>query len=213
MAINLGKRKRNERIDKSKSDLVSETEEDSSDAERDVQAVFRRVFEARFQPLEDNHKIHKDSKSIDLVEEQQDSETDWEGIDSEDDKETVQIIEYSDFQGGEDGDDLSKREMKAFMVIYMSNRLISFSRLTQIHPSPPNHPQPQTKIQLYPTAQPQTPTPTPKPQTSKTTSHSNVSSANRTSSTPPPPRSPHTRATVPKPSTYASPPSAPRAPL
>ncbi|KAI9687572.1 MAG: hypothetical protein M1822_002182 [Bathelium mastoideum] len=85
------------------------------DNDDDVQAVFQRAFEARFKPLENSQPRTQRVTPADLNHEQQEGESDWEGISSEDGTQPVQVIEYSGPTGGGEEDKLSKQEMKTFM--------------------------------------------------------------------------------------------------
>jgi hypothetical protein len=115
MAPALGKRKRISRKELEQSSRSPSPSSDSNDSgeEDDVQAIFRRAFEAKFKPLAmETKKVNMDTpKEIeeeDLVEE---DDAEWAGISEGDDH--VQVIDYTDTQLGRD--DTSKAEMKAFM--------------------------------------------------------------------------------------------------
>ena len=105
MAVALGKRKRRVREQERQSDTESEKE--------DIQAVFQRAFEARFKPLERRHTA-KESEDPLPEDAHQETESDWDGIHSED--EAVRVVEYSGLTDRREGGEVSKHDMKAFMV-------------------------------------------------------------------------------------------------
>jgi hypothetical protein len=114
MAPTLGKRKR---ISRAELEQPSRSPSPSSGSEEsggeDLQAIFRRAFEAKFKPLAVEPKKPKIEK-IEVQEEEEeeeDEDTDWAGI--SDEEEGVEVIEYKDSRF--DDDDTSKAEMKAFM--------------------------------------------------------------------------------------------------
>ena len=112
MAPTLGKRKRisREELERpSRSPSPSSSSNDSGG--EDLQAIFRRAFEAKFKPLAVGPKKPKIEKlEVDKDDEEED-ESDWAGI--SDEEEDVEIIEFKDSRL--DHDDTSKAEMKAFM--------------------------------------------------------------------------------------------------
>jgi hypothetical protein len=114
MAPTLGKRKR---ISREELEQPSPSPSPSSDSSKsggeDLQAIFRRAFEAKFKPLAVEPKKAKIEEAEEELEEDDDEEgdTDWAGISEDDDD--VEIIDYTNTQLGRD--DTSKAEMKAFM--------------------------------------------------------------------------------------------------
>lgn len=117
MAVALGKRKR------TRQEPVKAVEEDVSRSPRpapdneDVQAIFRRHFEAQFKPLGEVKKP-KQSESEPLPSKTaEEGESDWCGF-SEEEEDVVEVIEHSTTAGI--GEAASKHELKAFMVRPMS---------------------------------------------------------------------------------------------
>lgn len=108
MTTNLGKRKRQT------AEAVAVEKERSQSPELDAQEIFRRHFEAQFQPLPVAPKIAKQVE--DVPEDESDEESEWGGI-SEPVEESVEVIEYSDAQSGTTT--MSKEELKAFMVCWL----------------------------------------------------------------------------------------------
>lgn len=111
MAVTLGKRKRVRRETVSKTETAPQDAPNYSDQE-DLQAIFRRHFEARFKPLADLAKPKE--KPVDLVaEESTEEESEWDGI-SEDEEAPVEVIEHS--TSTDAASLLDKQAQKAFMV-------------------------------------------------------------------------------------------------
>ncbi|EMD92654.1 hypothetical protein COCC4DRAFT_190071 [Bipolaris maydis ATCC 48331] len=110
----LGKRKRVTRAElerESRSPSPSSGSSDDSGAE-DLQAVFRRAFEAKFKPLPTEPKKPKiEAIPIQEHEEEDEEESDWSGI--SDQENDVEVIEYHDPH--RELDDTERAEMKAFM--------------------------------------------------------------------------------------------------
>jgi hypothetical protein len=113
MAPALGKRKRISRADLERpSRSPSPSSGASESGGEDLQAIFRRAFEAKFKPLAVEPKKPKlEEIQVEEDDEDEEEDTDWAGI--SDDGDDVEIIEYKDSRL--DGDDTSKAEMKAFM--------------------------------------------------------------------------------------------------
>ncbi|KAF2004394.1 hypothetical protein P154DRAFT_616944 [Amniculicola lignicola CBS 123094] len=84
-----------------------------SDEGEDLQAIFRRAFEAKFRPLEVAPKKPKmEEEEMPKPEEpEEDEETDWSGISSDEDG--VEIIEYSDTHTR--NEEAARSEYKTFM--------------------------------------------------------------------------------------------------
>ena len=117
MAVLLGKRKRRTQEQSHESDTMQEVEQEATLAtDEDVQAAFQRAFEAKFKPLEARLIVERNHEHM-SEDEQQEIESDWEGIISEEDDKAIQVVEYSEFSGKTDADDVLRREMRAFMVI------------------------------------------------------------------------------------------------
>lgn len=116
MAPALGKRKRVTRAElEQASRSPSPSSGSSNDSEgEDLQAVFRRAFEAKFKPLPTESKKPKIEES--LVQQENESEeedSDWSGI--SDDENQVEVIEYHDPRREVDDAGNERAEMKAFM--------------------------------------------------------------------------------------------------
>jgi hypothetical protein len=115
MAPTLGKRKRISRAELEQSSRSPSPSSGSSDSEgEDLQAIFRRAFEAKFKPLPAEAKKPKvEEVEVKDEEEGEDNEedADWAGIsEGEDD---VEVVNYTDSRLGRE--DMSRAEMKAFM--------------------------------------------------------------------------------------------------
>jgi hypothetical protein len=112
MAPALGKRKRVTRAEleqASRSPSPSSGSSDDSGAE-DLQAIFRRAFEAKFKPLPTEPKKPKIEETP-VEAEPEEEETDWSGI--SDNENGVEVIEYQDPR--RELDETERAEMKAFM--------------------------------------------------------------------------------------------------
>ncbi|KAL1793465.1 hypothetical protein ACET3X_008447 [Alternaria dauci] len=112
MAPALGKRKRVTRAEleqPSRSPSPSSGSGEDSGAE-DLQAIFRRAFEAKFKPLPVEPKKPKIEETP-VQEEPEDEESDWSGI--SDNENGVEVIEYQDPH--RELDETERAEMKAFM--------------------------------------------------------------------------------------------------
>jgi hypothetical protein len=121
MAPTLGKRKRISRAELERQSRSPSLSSGSSDSGGDdLQAIFRRAFEAKFQPLAGETKKPKmeitriqegegDREEEGMEEGEEDS--DWSGISEEEG--AVQVIEYTGAQLERDG--TSKAELRAFM--------------------------------------------------------------------------------------------------
>ncbi|KAL9093365.1 MAG: hypothetical protein Q9165_004106 [Trypethelium subeluteriae] len=125
MAVLLGKRKRRARVQDQNSDDVNKAEEIFLSGSEDIQTVFRRAFEARFQPLKEPRLVDEESRDLFSEEEAQDDESEWGGLESENETGRVQVIEYSGVTGKSDEDELLQQDMKAFMA--SSTRLWFYS--------------------------------------------------------------------------------------
>jgi hypothetical protein len=115
MAPTLGKRKRVSRAElEQASPSPSPSSESNGSGGEDLQAIFRRAFEAKFKPLPVEPKKPKVEEFEAQEEDEDDEDTDWAGI--SDEEEGVEVIEYKDSRLDDDeDDDTSKAEMRAFM--------------------------------------------------------------------------------------------------
>ncbi|KUJ13068.1 uncharacterized protein LY89DRAFT_592510 [Mollisia scopiformis] len=108
MAPTLGKRKREVANLSNKSPRISSDEREET--ELDAQEIFRRHFEAQFQPLP---IIPKPKTVVEELDDEQDEQSDWDGI-SDGDENVVQVVEHTDTQLRISA--MSKEELKAFMT-------------------------------------------------------------------------------------------------
>lgn len=135
MAPALGKRKR---ISRKELEQPSRSPSPSSDSnqsgEEDVQAIFRRAFEAKFKPLAVETKKVKIESPKEIEEEDLDEEDDaeWAGISEGDDD--VEVIDYTNTQLGRD--DTSKAEMKAFMSSKPPSSTVAHKKSLTVKKSP-----------------------------------------------------------------------------
>ncbi|KAF1851210.1 uncharacterized protein K460DRAFT_361975 [Cucurbitaria berberidis CBS 394.84] len=112
MAPKLGKRKRVTRAELEQASRSSSPSSGSNDSgAEDLQAIFRRAFEAKFKPLPVETKKPK-IEQVQVEDEDEGEESDWSGI-SEDEQDQVEVIEYKDSR--HERDETEKAEMKAFM--------------------------------------------------------------------------------------------------
>lgn len=118
MATTLGKRKRRDEVTKSvasaasKSKVIPEPESDNED----LQAIFRRAFEAKFKPLQGAKKKEPEQVVAEVVQEDEDDDSDWSGISEAEKEDAIEIIELKSFERAADKAD--KQQMKAFMVFH-----------------------------------------------------------------------------------------------
>lgn len=132
MASRLGKRKRitREELEKSSREASPSSGSQSSDQE-DMQARFRKAFEAKFAPL-DIEPIRKLQKTEE-VEDGSEEDSEWSGIASEDDEHTkngVQVFDYASHNG------LHTRAPKSEMRAFMSAKPPSQSATIVAKPAP-----------------------------------------------------------------------------
>ncbi|KAF2086941.1 hypothetical protein K490DRAFT_66254 [Saccharata proteae CBS 121410] len=113
MSVSLGKRKRAEKSTKVARRKVPAKSPEPSDNE-DLQAAFRRAFEAKFKPLDDsvNLPTPKPAETIPEPSEDEEKDSDWDGIAEEDDEPKVEVIEHADISRKQRA---SRDELKAFM--------------------------------------------------------------------------------------------------
>lgn len=122
MAPALGKRKRitREELERASRSPSPSSSSDSQDSDsEDVQALFRKAFEAKFKPL-DIEPVQKKVKESEIerddaeVEEEEEG-SDWSGINSEDeDEDEVEVVDYAD-NTRKERERVSKAELRAFM--------------------------------------------------------------------------------------------------
>jgi hypothetical protein len=119
MAPTLGKRKRVTRSEleqpsRSASPSFAEQESDGED----LQAIFRRAFEARFKPIE-LEPVNVKPKQLEVEEEDtsEGEDSDWSGISSSSEP-SVEVVEYADTQRAAE-DKASRAEMRKFMVVLL----------------------------------------------------------------------------------------------
>jgi hypothetical protein len=113
MALNLGKRKRISRAELEQQSRSPSPSSGSSDTGgEDLQAIFRRAFEAKFRPLAEERKKLKTAKSeVPEEVEGEDDDSDWSGI--SDEGNGVQVVEFTGLELEPDA--MSKAELRAFM--------------------------------------------------------------------------------------------------
>ena len=104
----LGKRKRN---------VLNTVELSSgyptSGSQEDLQDVFKRHFEAQFQPLPNQASLVISKPTIALA--QDTDSSDWDGLSSDDETEGIEVVEYTAPTNVEKVD-VPKEELKGFMV-------------------------------------------------------------------------------------------------
>ncbi|CAI6333435.1 unnamed protein product [Periconia digitata] len=118
MAPKLGKRKR---VTREELEQPSRSPSPSSDSQEsddeDVQALFRKAFEAKFEPL-DIEPVQKKVKQDGIEHkdaEVEDEESDWSGVSSEDeDNNGVEVFDYA-ANNRQAHEKASKAELRAFM--------------------------------------------------------------------------------------------------
>lgn len=87
---------------------------DSSASQEDLQDIFKRHFEAQFQPLPDGQPlvVSNEPTESDL---DQDEISDWDGISTDESRARVEVVEYT-LPNKAERAELSKEELKGFMV-------------------------------------------------------------------------------------------------
>ncbi|OAL51405.1 hypothetical protein IQ07DRAFT_566014 [Pyrenochaeta sp. DS3sAY3a] len=120
MAPGLGKRKRvtREELEQSSRSQSPASAASDSDGAEDLQAIFRRAFEAKFKPLAVEPKKPKlEAQKQPDEEEDSEAESDWSGI-SDDSTDQIQIVTYTDVHQtpASDDDETSRAAKKAFMT-------------------------------------------------------------------------------------------------
>lgn len=124
----VGKRKRETAV----VSRSTKTKEASLPPANDAQDIFRKYFEAQFEPIEQDAPSKRgaeesDSGDADHIEDDDDiseSDSDWDGLDEESDEDNVvEIVEHKDASLGAN-DLMDKKARKAFMVgTYVSHFL------------------------------------------------------------------------------------------
>ncbi|KAF2866515.1 hypothetical protein BDV95DRAFT_631675 [Massariosphaeria phaeospora] len=119
MASNLGKRKRVTRERPTEPSVAPSPDQSShsDDEEPDLQAIFRRAFEAKFAPLAPEEPKKARHQEPELDESKEASESDWSGISSDDegeDEPRVQVVDYASTTRSTDSR-TSKADKRAFM--------------------------------------------------------------------------------------------------
>jgi hypothetical protein len=120
MAPLLGKRKRNVLIDKPTE--ASKQQLANGESDEDVQAIFRRHFEAQFRPLSVEQVAGKSDnepydETADYLAERGDTESDnssWDGFSSKEADDIVEVVEHDTRHHLEANH--SKRDLRAYMV-------------------------------------------------------------------------------------------------
>jgi len=116
MATTLGKRKRRA-AEASRTDTREQSEESDS-ALLHAQEIFRRHFEAQFEPLPVVQKPVKVAEEA--PEDDSEEDSGWDGI-SDGEENGIQVVEHTDAQARMAA--MSREELKAFMVYLLSMQL------------------------------------------------------------------------------------------
>lgn len=80
----------------------------------DLQAIFRRHFEARFKPLPEDCKPKAQKTALVEDEDEDEEDSEWSGFSDEREDEAVDVVDHS--LGVAATTEISKEELKAFMV-------------------------------------------------------------------------------------------------
>jgi hypothetical protein len=117
----IGKRKRDTAI-VSRSPKTEDEEQTSTVADTSAHDLFRKFFEAQFEPLElPGGQINREQES---QEDEQDcsdgleSGSEWDGVSEEDEGNHVEVVEHQD-RATKDKEILDKKARKAFMVCFL----------------------------------------------------------------------------------------------
>lgn len=115
MALKLGKRKRvtREELQQPSRTPSAASASDQSEDE-DLQAIFRRAFEAKFTPLE-TEPVRPGAEAAESEDEDLEEDSGWSGLSSED-EDQVEVVEHAD--AWQTSDKASKAEMRKFMVYF-----------------------------------------------------------------------------------------------
>lgn len=114
MAIILGKRKRVHRVDLQRRSSSPESSQNSG--REDLQAIFKRHFEAKFKPLDPEPEKTKIVEQVEDVPDE-DEDSGWEGINSGEEA-VVEVVEHS--ASRVINERARKDELKAFMVKFQA---------------------------------------------------------------------------------------------
>ena len=85
----------------------------------DAQELLRKHFEARFEPLEQiapTRHDEPDTSSGPVTEEEEEENSDWDGISNSDDDAVPEVVEHTDSYRRSRGDGMDKLARKEFMV-------------------------------------------------------------------------------------------------
>jgi len=111
----IGKRKRNA-VPVARQDQVSGGLSGAGDQARFPSEVFRKYFEAEFEPLPDPRRREKQTTAlINSNVTVEDTDTDWSGLSDDESQLNVQVVEHSSLHRVVDTDG-DKVELKSFMV-------------------------------------------------------------------------------------------------
>lgn len=85
----------------------------------DMHEIFKRHFESRFMPLDGSITLQSRQESEPEAEEDVSSESEWEGLSDREDAEApaVEVVEHTSNSTVSSSLTMSKRELKAFMVL------------------------------------------------------------------------------------------------
>lgn len=123
----IGKRKRDTAV-VSRSSKTEDEEQTSTVADTSSHDLFRKFFEAQFEPLElPGGQINREQESQEDEQDDSDgseSESDWDGVSEEDEGNQVEVVEYQD-RTTKDKEILDKKAWKAFMVCLPGGNRIS----------------------------------------------------------------------------------------
>lgn len=109
-AIMLGKRKRS-----ASNTATILAEDSSSSSQEDLQEVFRRHFEAQFQPLPDQQPLVPSTPTISAELDPEANNSDWDGLSTDEEEAHIEVVEHITLSKAERAE-LSKEELKSFMV-------------------------------------------------------------------------------------------------
>lgn len=90
-------------------------ETSSSGSQEDLQEIFKRHFEAQFQPLPDEQPLVESRKSTEANLNLDEDDSDWNGISTDGEEVSIEVVEYATPTKAEKAE-LSKEELKGFMV-------------------------------------------------------------------------------------------------
>jgi hypothetical protein len=87
----------------------------SSASQEDLQDIFKRHFEAQFQPLPDQQHLVVSNELTESDLDQDEQISDWDGISTDESRASVEVVEYT-LPNKAERAELSKEELKGFMV-------------------------------------------------------------------------------------------------